>query len=229
MKQDLNLQRLDLEQKWVKDAPADISAGGIITVPNGKAWYAYLLKRWVSDDVTPDQIYQFGLTEITRVKKHIEAIRLQTGMSEDAFYNHLNDSSFFISDPKEVQRAFEHTKSIVFENLHNLFDTIQIPDVKIAKGTNQALAQTPGYYDNFSQTFYYNLFDKPYNKRQIDWLFIHEAVPGHHYQISIASVLNTSPVQRLFFYFGYIEGWGAYAEELGKDMGVYKTPHAEIG
>lgn len=223
----LNLQRLALEQQWVKNPPAKISTGGIITVPNGKAWYAYLLKRWVSDEVTPDQIYQFGLTEVERVKGHIEAIRKQTGMSEDDFYKYLNAPSFFINDPDEVQRSFEHTQAIIYSNMPKLFSTTKIADLKIEKGKNQQLAQTPGYYDN--NTFYYNLFDKPYNKRQVDWLFIHEAVPGHHYQASIIAQTKVSDVQQLFFYPGFAEGWGAYTEELGQELGVYKTPYDELG
>lgn len=223
----LNLQRLDLEQQWVKNQPAKIPTDGIINLPNGKAWYAYLLKRWVNDEVTPDQIYQFGLGEVERVKGHIEAIRKQTGLSEDDFYKYLNDPSFFVSDPAEVQRSFEHTKEIVYNNLPKLFNTTKIADLKIEKGESRQLAQTPGYYDN--NTFYYNLFDKPYNKRQIDWLFIHEGVPGHHYQSSIIAQTKVSDVQQLFFYMGFAEGWGAYAEELGKELGVYQTPYDELG
>jgi uncharacterized protein (DUF885 family) len=223
----LNLERIALEQEWIKDNPKIIPAGGIITVPKGKAWYTYLLKRWVSDNVTPDQIYQFGLAEVKRVQGHIEAVRKETGLSEDDFYKHLNDSSFFISDPKQVQQAFENTKAVVYSNLHKLFSDTVIPSLKIQRGESKQLAQTPGYYDN--NTFYYNLFDKPYNKRQYDWLFIHEAVPGHHYQSSIAAATKVSPVQELFFYYGFAEGWGAYAEELGKDLGAYKTPYDELG
>jgi uncharacterized protein (DUF885 family) len=73
------------------------------------------------------------------------------------------------------------------------------------------------------------LFDKPYNRRQVDWLFIHEAVPGHHYQSSIAAATKLSPVQELFFYYGFVEGWGAYAEYLGKELGAYQTPYDELG
>lgn len=223
----LNQERLALEKEWVKNPPAKISANGIITVPNGKAWYAYLLKRWVSDDVTPDQIYVFGTDEVERVKSHIEAIRKQTGLSEDDFYKHLNDKSFFISDPKVVQQAFERDKSIIYSNLPKLFSVTKITPLKIEKGGARQLAQTPGYYDN--NTFYYNLFDKPYNKRQVDWLFMHEAVPGHHYQSSIVTQTKVSEVQQLFYYLGFAEGWGAYAEELGKELGVYKTPYDELG
>jgi uncharacterized protein (DUF885 family) len=225
----LNLERLALEQEWVKDRPDSISTAGIINVPHGKAWYAYLLKRWVNADVTPDQIYRFGLTEIERVKKHITEIRIRTGMNEDPFYAYLNDPSFFVKDPDEVQKMFERIREVVGGNLSHLFNDTKIPELKIRKGANQALAQTPGYYDNDEQVFYYNVFGQPYNKRQIDWLFIHEGVPGHHYQFSVAAKANVSPVQQLFLYLGYIEGWGAYAEELGKELGAYRTPYDELG
>ncbi|MEO3408087.1 DUF885 domain-containing protein [Mucilaginibacter sp. CAU 1740] len=223
----LNLERIALEQNWLKNKPTTIPTGGIITIPNGKAWYAYLLKRWTSADATPDEIYQFGLTEVARVQKHIEAIRQQAGLSEDEFYKHLNDPSFFIDDPQIVQQSFENTKKIIYSNLPKLFNNTNIAPLKIVKGESRQLAQTPGYYD--SNVFYYNLFDKPYNKRQVDWLFIHEGVPGHHYQTSIEGQTKTSAVQELFYYMGFAEGWGAYTEELGKQLGVYQTPYDELG
>jgi len=223
----LNLERLALEQRWNTNKPAEISSKGIITVPNGKEWYKYLLKRWISYDVNPDGIYAFGLKEVARVQAHIEKIRKQTGLSETDFYKNLNDSSFFIKDPIAVQQSFEQTKAIVYANIGKLFNDYVIDDLKIKQGENKALAQTPGYYDD--NTFYYNLFDKPYNKRQVDWLFIHEAVPGHHFQASVIAHSKLSSVQQLFFYNGFAEGWGAYSEELGHDLGVYKTAYDELG
>ncbi|MBS1502596.1 MAG: DUF885 domain-containing protein [Bacteroidetes bacterium] len=223
----LNLERIALEKQWLRDRPVKVPEGGIINVPSGKAWYTYMLKRWVSDDVTPDQIYQFGLDEVKRVQGHIEAVRKETGLSEDEFYKHLNDPSFFTSDPKEVQQAFEQTKAVVYTNLHKLFSDTIFPPLRITRGEAKRLAQTPGYYND--NAFYYNLFDKPYCKRQYGWLFIHEGVPGHHYQGSIAAATRVSDVQQLFFYYGFVEGWGAYAEELGKPLGVYHTPYDELG
>jgi len=224
---ELNLERIGLELRWKEAGARDVSNKGLISLPDGKVWYAYYLKSWVSDAVTPDQIYQFGLAEVKRVQAHIEAVRKQTGLSEDAFYKHLDDSSFFVSDTDQIKNAFEHTKAIVYSNMNKLFSITTVPDLQIERGEARALAQTPGYYTN--NTFYYNLFDKPYNKRQYDWLFIHEAVPGHHYQNSIIAHTKISKVQELFFYTGFAEGWGAYAEELGKQLGVYQTPYDEMG
>jgi uncharacterized protein (DUF885 family) len=224
---DLNVERLALEKQWAANRPKEISAAGLHTISNGKAWYAYFLKTWLSAEVTPDEIYKFGLSEVERVKGHIETIRKQSGLSEDAFYKHLNAKEFFIADPKEVQKQFEHTKDIVYSSLGNAFSPRKIPALKIEQGANAAMAQTPGYYNN--NVFYYNLFGKPYNKRQVDWLFLHEAVPGHHYKSSINSDVKQSAVQQLFYFLGLEEGWGAYVEELGKDVGVYKTPYDELG
>jgi len=223
----LTLQKLSLAKQWLPVKPGSIPTTGLYTLPMGKEWYAWFLKTWVAADVSPDEIYQFGLNEVERVKKHIDDIRIQTGMDEDKFYAYLNDSSFFVSNPSEIQKAFENTKRTVLQNMHNVFNVQQVPAVAIARGTNQALAQTPGYYND--NTFYYNLFGKPYNKRQFDWLFIHEAVPGHHYQSSIAAQLKLSKVQQVFYYLGFSEGWGAYVEELGKQLGVYRTPYDELG
>jgi len=223
----LNLDRLKLEKGWLSNPNHAITDSGLYKQTDGKLWYAYFLKKWLSADVNPDEIFQFGLKEVERVKGHIEAIRHQTGMDETSFYNYLNNPSFFISDPKAIQQSFVETQKVVYAHMDNLFSRQNIADLAIEKGKDQNLVQTPGYYNN--NTFYYNLFDKPYNKRQIDWLFIHEGVPGHHYQSSINNAVKTSDVQKLFFYIGFAEGWGAYAEELGKQLGVYKTPYDELG
>jgi len=222
----LNLERLALEQQWLKNRPKEICTGGLLTIPNGKAWYAYLLKRWSGDDITPDEMYAFGLREIGRVKDHINDIQKGSGMTADEFYKYLDTPSFFITDPKLLQQAFERDKTIVDSNLYRLFDITQITDLKIVKGTNEALIQAPGYYDN--GIFYYNQTAKPYNKRNIDWLFVHEGIPGHHYQ-TVVPTLKKTAVQQLFFYYGFAEGWGAYAEDLGKDVGLYQTPYDELG
>lgn len=223
----MNLERLSLEKKWAANRPPEISDKGLATISNGKAWYVYFLKNWLSANVTPSEIYNFGLSEIKRVQGHIEAIQKQSGLSEDAFYKHLNDEKFFIKGPKDVQQYFEQTKSVVYKNLHNDFNEHSILPLKIEEGTNPAMAQAPGYYDD--NVFYYNQFNKAYNKRQIDWLFIHEAVPGHHYKSCINATIKQSKVQQFFYYPGLEEGWGAYCEELGKDLGLYKTPYDELG
>lgn len=224
---DLNLQRLSLEKEWVRKKPPIIPTNNFYAIPNDSAWYIYYLQKWLGAKVNPDEIYLNGLEEIERVQQHIKKIRERSGMDSAAFYTYLNDPSFFFTTEAQVKQAFEETKNTVLKNLSNQFNITNIADVSIKKGTNIALAQTPGYYSN--NTFYYNFFDTPYNKRQVAWLFIHEAIPGHHYETSVTAQLHQSQVQQLFHYPGFNEGWAAYTEELGKELGVYKTPYDELG
>jgi uncharacterized protein (DUF885 family) len=148
-------------------------------------------------------------------------------MDSAQFYKTLNDSSFFLTSEMQVQQAFEETKNTVLKNLENLFNVTKVEEVLIKRGTSAALAQTPGYYSN--NTFYYNFSDAPYNKRQVAWLFIHEAIPGHHYEAAVTTQLKKGEVQQIFHYPAFNEGWAAYTEELGKDLGVYKTIYDELG
>jgi uncharacterized protein (DUF885 family) len=218
----LNLEKLSLEKRWISKKISVIPTNNFHDIPDDSAWYVYFLKKWIGADVNPDELYLNGLEEIERVKENIE-----TGMDSIQFYSHLNDSSFFITNELQVQQAFENTKNIILANLNNLFFAHSVPDVNIQKGTNKGLAQTPGYYSD--NTFYFNYFNKHYNKRQISWLFIHEAVPGHHYESSVSAWVNRSAVQQLFNYPGFSEGWASYTEELGKDLGVYQTVYDELG
>ncbi len=223
----LNIERLALEKRWLHEKPAVMPMNNFHSIPDDSAWYVYFVKRWTGADINPDELYLNGLEEIERVQLHIENVRLQTGMDSAAFYQHLNDSSFFITNESQVKQAFEHTKNIILKNLGNIFNITSVPDVSIQRGNNAALGQTPGYYSD--NTFYFNYFDKPYNKRQTGWLFIHEAIPGHHYQASLAANANRSRVQQLFSYPAFDEGWAAYTEELGKELGGYQTLYDELG
>lgn len=224
---ELNLQRLALEKQWIRVRPGVIPTNNFHAIPNDSAWYIYYLQKWLGAKVHPDELYLNGLEEIERVQQHIKDIQQQTGMDSAQFYQYLNDSSFFITNEIQVHQAFEETKNMVLKNIGNLFAVTQISDVSIKRGTSTPLIHAPGYYSN--NTFYYNLFDAPYNKRQVGWLFIHEAIPGHHYEAFVTDHSPTSEVQQLFHYPAFNEGWAAYTEELGKELGVYKTPYDELG
>jgi uncharacterized protein (DUF885 family) len=223
----MNLERLDLESKWLAHTPAVVPDGDIAAIPNGKAWYVYLLKRWLGANVTPDEIFKFGLNEVADANRHIDMIRRQSGLDSVAFYQKINSQEFLINDPQVVQARFEQTLKVVNSRLSVLFYSHQITALKIQQGPKEVVVQTPGYYRE--GTFYYNLFGKPYNSRQIGWLFLHEAVPGHHYQTCIDLQEPHSNVQKLFNYIGSDEGWGAYVERYGKELGVYNTAYDELG
>ncbi len=223
----LNLERISLEKQWDDTTELD-DKKSIYTIENGKNWYAYLLKKWVDVTVTPDAMFQFGLGEIEKVKSNMKDLQVRSGFSEQAFQEYLNHASFFLHNVEDIQQAFENTKREVAKNATNFFPYIDsIPDVNIAQGTNESLSQVPAYYNN--STFYFNYLDKPFNKRQLDWIYIHEGIPGHHYQIMVNAIIKRTDIQQLFWYSGFVEGWGAYVEHFGKELGVYKTIYDEYG
>ncbi len=231
---DQNLERIDLEERFVKMQGEDpIPKGGIFKVKMKEEWYPYFLKCWLNAEVSPEELYDFGKKEVAQAQAEIRRIQQQLGYADDSdgFYKFLNADTFFIKDQLLLQHLFEERKAIVQQNLGNLFIATQFPNVRIAKGENEALARVPGYYLPTDSTFYYNIFDRPYNRRNIDWLYLHEAVPGHHYQAAIAAQYldSIAPFREGAMYMGYIEGWAGYVEGLGKELGLYDTPTAELG
>ncbi|MEM7103922.1 MAG: DUF885 domain-containing protein [Bacteroidota bacterium] len=227
----LNLERISLEKAFLDNYPdRQIPDNGIYNIKDGKAWYQYYLKKWLGAEVMPEALFDFGLYEVHVVADAIANIRQQTGMDEEAFFKHLDSPEFFVDDPSKVQEVYEQKREIVNQKLDLLFHNPGVvPEVNIAKGDNAALSQVPGYYSPLSGTFYYNLFDKPYNNRQYDLLFLHEGNPGHHFQSNIASMLELAEYRQHFSYYGYLEGWAAYVEELGALVGLYKTNWDHLG
>jgi len=190
--------------------------------------YLKLIRSWVDAEVLPDEMYTFGLKEIKKVKDRMKKLQVLSNMSEDNFKDHLNDAQFFMDDPNDVKIAFEEIKERVQTKATGLFPFVnKVPEVNIRQGTNAALVQVPAYYSD--GTFYFNFFDQPFNTRQLGWFYIHEAIPGHHYQSSMNTLVNRTEIQNMFWYPGYVEGWGAYVEYLGKELGVFETIYDEYG
>jgi len=224
----MNLLRIAQEKKWNDLEIQDIPNTGLFSLPKGKDLYTYFLKRWIGLEVTPDKMYKFGLSEIERVKSRMKTVQTRTKMDSLTFRKHINNPSFYYEDVEVVQEEFEKIKKIVAQKLPEYFPSLDlISDVKITRGTNKALAQVPAFYRN--ETFYYNFFDQLFNKRQISWIYIHEAMPGHHYQIMLENSLDRSDIQKMFQYSGYREGWAAYIEEIGYEIGAYRDIFDELG
>ncbi|MCG8327230.1 MAG: DUF885 domain-containing protein [Chitinophagales bacterium] len=224
----LNLERISLEKDWISRKASDPDDSGIFHQTNGKEWYAHFLKRWINDSATPDEMFRFGLSEIDKVKTAMQKLQEKSGLSPDEFQHKLKEASFFIHTKDSIQEAYEALRITVNQKASSYFPYVdEIVKVKIVKSTNENLKQVPAYYNE--GTFFYNYFDEPYNTRQLGWIFLHEAVPGHHYQLMLTEKMQRSDVQDLFFYLGYVEGWGAYIEQYGKELGAYTTLYDEYG
>ena len=218
---DLNLQRIDLEQEWSAGSHP-IKGTRVYDEQLGKQWYAYFLKKWIDKSLTPDVAYQFGLKEIEQVKKEMKAIQKQMGLNDEGLKKELEDSRYFLTNNHEVLKKYNALKQKIRQNTKPYFpDVDDVPPVEIEAGTNEAMAIAPAYYNN--NTFYYNFFGDTYDSREMGWIFLHEAIPGHHYQTNLDAQVD-APILQLFWYMSYVEGWGAYIEQFGNELGVYKSP-----
>ncbi len=225
---ELNSERLALEKQWAQNPPSTIPEGGLSQVENGKAWYAYFLKKWLDNAVSPETMFAFGQQEIDRVKARMRTLQQASGMDSLTYAQYIQKDRFYITEPALVQKTLEDYAERMKHLLPKHFPGMdKIPPAIIARGSNIRLAQVPGYYNG--GTFYYNLFDKPFNKRQVAFLYLHEAVPGHHYESIYRRNHIQTPLQNLFYTTGYSEGWAAYVEDIALEIGAYAGPYEELG
>ena len=212
---------------------------GIKDVPNGKEYYEYLARYFTTSDLTPDEIHEIGLKEIKRIRSEMDEIikEVQWDGDFDSFLNYLRTSPrFYYDNPEDLFNAYlimSKTIDPLLPKLFNVFPrapygVIPIPDESAPFTTtayyNSPSPGRPGY-------FYANLY-KPESrpKYEIPVLTVHEAVPGHHFQISIAQELENVPKFRKYQGItAFVEGWGLYSEELGEYIGLYEDPYDKFG
>ncbi len=225
---ELNKDRLALELKWATKRPDTIPSGGMHQLNDHKDWYVYYLKRWLDRSVNVDSIYAFGHSEIKRAEDKIKQIRIRSGKDLEEHMRFLRSSAFLITDADSVQKLFEGYHRWITPKLKNYFPGVnEIPALKIQRGQNPNLAKVPGYYSN--NTFYYNLFENPFNKRQAAFLYLHEGLPGHHYEVTHRRLIDHKEITSLMNLPGYGEGWAAYVEEIAYELGLYQNIYDQLG
>lgn len=199
---------------------------------DGRAFYDLLLDWQIGEDVRPEDILDFGEREVARARRRHADLQKKLGFAGDdaGLAAHLKSDAFRTRDASALQRSFEAAGENVSRNLSALFFDYPIAPVKIARAEQGGpLAATPGFYDAASTTFFYNVPGETYDIRNRDWLYLHEAIPGHHFQIAIGG-LETSCKSALpdLWSPAFVEGWGAYVETIGGRLGLYETPEAEL-
>ncbi len=221
--------------------PASRDSIAITDLPDGQAYYAALAAYYTTTSLTPAQIHAIGLEEVARIRAEMEKIKAQVGFQGDlqAFFTHLRtDPKFFHRTPDELLQAYGALAKRIDPELVKVFHTIPrlpygvrpIPD-NVAPDTTTAYYQ-PGASDGSRAGFYYvNLYRPEMRpKWEMMALSLHEAVPGHHFQMARGIELPELPMFRKTAYFvAYGEGWGLYAERLGYDMGLYEDPYDRFG
>jgi prolyl oligopeptidase len=212
---------------------------GLDGVPNGKEWYEYFARYHTTTNLTPDEIHDIGLGEIKRIRFGMEQIIKDLEWEGDfkSFLNYLRTSPrFYYDNGEDLLNAYLIMAKKIDPLLPKIFKVFpRAPYGVIPIPEKSAPFTTTAYYNGPAKGrpgyFYANLY-KPESrpKYEIPVLTVHEAVPGHHFQISLAQELENVPTFRKYLSFtAFVEGWGLYSEELGEFMGIYDDPYDKFG
>ncbi len=227
-----------LETEYI---PACFDDVGCWQRPNGQAIYAELAQRFTTTNLTPQQIHDIGLAEVTRIRGEMEAIQKEVGFdgSFAQFLVHLRtEKQFYYESPNELLQAYKDCCDRIDPNLPKLFsklpkisyDVRSIPD-QMAPDTTTAYYRVPAADGSRPGSYFVNLYrPETRPKFEIDALSLHESVPGHHLQIALSMELSDIPEFRRYGgYTAFVEGWALYTEKLGSELGLYRDPYSRFG
>jgi uncharacterized protein (DUF885 family) len=211
------------------------------SLPNGSALYAFNVNWHTTTKKTPQEIHEIGLAEVKRIRAEMAKVMTTAGFkgSYEEFKEFLRtDSRFYFRDAESMLTAYRDIAKRADPELARLFSHLpQTPYGVKAVPDAAAPSQTTAYYDPgslaagraafmFANT--YKLESRP--KWEMEALTLHEAVPGHHLQISIAQELQGLPeFRKNSSYTAFVEGWALYCESLGEEIGFYTDPHSKFG
>lgn len=220
---------------------ASRSTSGIGSLQNGKDLYKVYAKQWTTTTKTPEEIHALGLKEVARIKAAMEKVKDQVGFKGtiNEFFEHVRTKPELMSfkTPEEVIANFEKIHKTIQPNVDKLFSlqpkcAFQIKRTEAFREKTASAEYSQGTADGTRPgTFYVPIPDvKTYNCYGDEDLFLHEAIPGHHFQISLQQENNELPDFRKFAWFGaYGEGWALYTESLGKELGLYTDSYQYFG
>ncbi len=214
---------------------------GLYALPSGREWYEYLVRVRTTTDMTPEEIHEIGLAEVARIHEEMRGVMAEVGFDgtlQDFFEFAASDPQFFYDTPEALIQGYRDMAAEIAEANKALFAVFPKTDYEVravepyreqsaSRGSYQA--GTPD--GSRKGIFYANTYNvgtrTSWNMKS---LFLHEAIPGHHYQIMLQRENESLPQFRRFGGFtAYTEGWGLYSESLGKELGVYEDPMEYFG
>ncbi|MBB1327186.1 MULTISPECIES: DUF885 family protein [unclassified Pseudoalteromonas] len=213
---------------------------GISETPNGKAFYKNRAKHYTTTDMTPKEIHELGLKEVARIRGEMEAVIKEVGFkgSFAEFIHFLRtDPQFYATTPEQLLKEASYIAKKMDAQLPKLFHTLPRKPYGVAPvPASIAPKYTTGRYSGSNrndEAGYYWVNTYALDKRPLyvlEALTLHEAVPGHHLQISLNAELENLPSYRRDAYLSaFGEGWGLYSEYLGLEAGFYQDPYSRFG
>jgi uncharacterized protein (DUF885 family) len=221
--------------------PAARDSVGLNGLRGGDKLYALLAEQQTTTSMTPEQIHQLGLSEVARITAEMEKVKAEVGYQGDlhAFFQHLRtDAQFKPKTKDELRRAYEDAGRRIDAAIPR--DFVLKPKAKLEIRPVPPYLETSqggAYYNQGAPdgsrpgVFFFNTYDLPSRATWgVETLFLHEGVPGHHFQISLAQENEKLPK---FMRFGgntaFVEGWALYAESLGPELGMFTDPYQRFG
>jgi uncharacterized protein (DUF885 family) len=222
--------------------PKARTSTGISGIPNGSAYYQYLIKVLTTTDKPADEIYQTGLAEVKRIRSEMEKTKDGVSFKGDlkSFFEFMRTDKQFMpyQTPTQVLAAFETIHKKMEPALKTMFGRVPKTPFEIRQTEAFRAASASAEYFQGSEDgtrpgiFYVPILDatKFNTTSGMESLFLHEAIPGHHYQVSLQQENNKLPKFRRFGgNSAYAEGWALYTESLGKELGLYTDPYQFMG
>jgi len=222
--------------------PAARTSTGYSALPGGEKIYDYLIRYWTTTNETPDEIYDTGLEQVKRTREEMERIKNETGFKGDlkAFFEYMRTDKEFMpyKTSEDVLNAYREIQKRIDPNLKKMFGRIpkthfEIRQTEAFRAASASAEYNPGSPDGSRPgIFYVPILDatKFNTTSGMESLFLHEAIPGHHYQISLQQEDTSLPKFRRFAWYGAMgEGWALYCESLGKELGLYTDPYQYMG
>ncbi|WP_418357143.1 DUF885 domain-containing protein [Shewanella basaltis] len=210
-------------------------------LPNGKDWYQHLANSHTTTTLPVDEIHQIGLSEVARILSEMDKVREQVGFKGDLsefFASLSSEPQYFFTDKQDLIDGYMAIKDKINAVLPQYFDVMPKADYIVKpveafreKSAAGASYQSPAVDGSRPGIFYINTYNlKAQPKWGMTTLSLHEAAPGHHFQIAIKQELTDVPqFQRFQGYTAFEEGWALYAEYLGIEMGVFSDPYQYFG
>ncbi len=217
------------------------ATSGVAGIPNGESYYQHQIKLYTTTSMTADEIHQLGLKEVARILSEMEKVKTEVVYKGTliSFFEHVRSKKELMpfSTPEQVIENFNKIHETMQPQLEKLFDMKPKTAFKVKQTEAFRAASASAQYNRGSLDgtrpgiFYVPIVDaKTYNIVSDESLFLHEAIPGHHYQISLQQENSELPdFRRTLWYSSFGEGWALYSESLGKELGLYTDPYQYFG